>query len=115
MKKTLLGLLILSSTALADPIVLPHPIVLPAKTYDKLWVKSVQITAPLPTLEAMANITLIPYVSATGEVAPSTMAVSLSIPNIFARIGGGDTKLADIMGKILEYVSKEAHDQGKIH
>lgn len=97
------------------PSIVPSaPIVVPSKSYDKYWVTSISISASSPKAEAMAVLSLIPYISTTGEIGPVSLGFSLQIPGIFARIKAGDTELAQIMGLILDYADKEAKKQGKI-
>lgn len=101
------------------PITPTNPITVPAKTFDRLWVtllsvRSEAVSAPdaLPSPDASATIRLLPYSAETLDTAESQ--INVNIPNIFTRISQGDTKLAQILGLILEYAGEEAKRQGLI-
>lgn len=95
------------------PLTPTNPIVV-NKVYDKYWVQNISIGAPSPLGDASASLLMIPYILSTGELAPDTMAFTMVIPNIFARIAAKDGELKQIMAMILDYASKEAKAQGKI-
>lgn len=94
------------------PLVLPSPIIY-QKSFGKLWIRSIVINAPSPNQEASAQIVLYPEVTKTGELAPDSTAIHLSIPNIFGRIRSGDKQLGQLMQHILAYAQKEKVAEGK--
>lgn len=49
------------------PINAKQPIEVPAKSFNKLWASTIEISAPSPTEEAIATIKLVPF-NDQGEV-----------------------------------------------
>lgn len=98
---------------MADPLVPSAPITI-SKSYNKLWISRITIIADSPKREAMAKLSLVPYVKETGELAPASFGFDITIPDIFQRIQGGDMELGSIFSQILAYASKEAKAQGKL-
>jgi len=67
------------------PIDLPSPVVIPAtpeKVLSAVWLRSIVIESP-SVFESRATITELPFSPTTGEIAPGSMAVFWTSPNLF--------------------------------
>ena len=66
------------------PIDLPNPVVIPAtpeKVLSAVWLRSIVIESP-SVFESRATITELPFSPTTGEIAPGSMAVFWTSPNL---------------------------------
>lgn len=66
------------------PIELPDPVVIPAtpeKVLSAVWLRSIVIESP-SVFESRATITELPFSPTTGEIAPGSMAVFWTSPNL---------------------------------
>jgi hypothetical protein len=83
------------------PITPTTPIVVPARTLDKLWAQRIVIMAPEPNGEAFAEVQLLPYSEAGGAVAPDLVKI-LDIQGIMARaVANPDSNIAKAMYYLL--------------
>jgi len=96
-----------------EPLTLTTPIVV-NKSYDKYRILHIDINVAPDGSQAGAMISMIPYNSSTGELAPNSMMIQLSIPDIIQRIVAKDIQMTQIFNLILMYATKEAHAQGKL-
>jgi hypothetical protein len=88
------------------PIMIPTPITVPEKVFDKLWVAQVMISSPGPTQETMAEVVLTPYNEA-GELLPEQSKV-LSITSIMARATAfPESNIAKAMHFIIAAIEEE--------
>lgn len=84
----------------------------PAKEFDKLWVRNIQITARMPGAEASAIVTLLPY-NDSGEVSESDIIV-LNIEDIMAKSQNQDSNIAKAMYFLLLSVDDEYKAQQQV-
>ena len=66
------------------PIELPEPVVIaatPEKVLSAVWLRSIVIESP-SVFESRATITELPFSPTTGEIAPGSMAVFWTSPNL---------------------------------
>lgn len=110
--KKLLAILILF--AVASPCLAfeqadnPEPVTVPAqeaKTYAKLWVRSVNIQAPTPTAKAAAYITLVPWDGA-GSVLNSPVK-TVSVQDLFEK-AKTDTEISQAIDLIIKIADRYA-------
>lgn len=101
------------------PIIPDNPIVVPAKTYNRMWIEFLSVDSPkisgpeaIPNPDASAVFRLRPYDCANLESAQDSITVK--VDSLFQRIAAGDQKLAQILSLILEYAAQEAKTQGLI-
>ena len=96
------------------PILSPvEPSIIPAKTYDKLWVQDVMISAPHPSGEATCNIRMIKFGVFDGvpELEPGNNGIWMNIDNILSK-SVQDNDLANIVQSLLLYIRKAGIEQG---
>lgn len=98
------------------PILTPaEPSVIPAKTYDKLWVQDVMISAPHPTGDATCSVRMIKFGVFDGipELEPGSNGIWMNIEGILAK-SAEDNDLANIIQSLLLYIQKVGVEKGLI-
>jgi hypothetical protein len=83
------------------------PIVIPAtaeKIFDGIWIKNIQINAPLPTKPITANIMICPFNSTTGEL--SNNIKTMQIPDVYA-MAATSSHVALAMSNIFSFVQEQ--------
>lgn len=98
------------------PILTPaEPSVVPAKTYDKLWVQDVMISAPHPTGDAMCSVRMIKFGVFDGipELEPGSNGIWMNIEGILAK-SAEDNDLANIIQSLLLYIQKVGVEKGLV-
>lgn len=87
-----------------------EPIIIPAKTADKLWIVYLNVNSQNPTSPANVFIRLAPYSSETGEIF-NDYAKVIEIPDLFAA-AAKDEVLANAIGTLFNAIEKLAKDRG---
>ena len=98
------------------PILIPaEPSVVPAKTYDKLWIQDVMINAPHPTGDAICSVRMIKFGVFDGvpELEPGSNGIWMNIEGILAK-SAEDNDLANIIQSLLLYIQKVGVEKGLI-
>ena len=96
------------------PILSPvEPSIVPARTYDKLWVQDVMISAPHPTGDAMCSVRMMKFGVFDGvpELEPGNNGVWMNIEGILAK-SAEDNDLANIIQSLLLYIQKVGVEKG---
>jgi hypothetical protein len=83
-----------------------HPVTVPSKTYDRIWVEEVVISAPDPNGDAEARVKLRRFSVAAGvaelEASPGEW---VSVPDIL-NAAETDADLALVVNALMAYVAK---------
>lgn len=90
------------------PLKIKEAIIVPEKSFDKYWVASITISAPMPGHEVSARAYLLPH-NDLGEVYPEG-GVELAIEDISAKAAMGGN-FAKAMYFILEAINEEKEAQ----
>jgi len=96
------------------PVLVPaDPSIIPAKTYDKLWVQDVMISAPHPTGDAMCSVRMTKFGVFDGvpELEPGNNGIWMNIDGILAK-SVEDNDLANIIQSLLLYIQKVGIEKG---
>jgi len=96
------------------PVLVPaDPSIIPAKTYDKLWVQDVMISAPHPTGDAMCSVRMTKFGVFDGvpELEPGNNGIWMNIEGILAK-SVEDNDLANIIQSLLLYIQKVGIEKG---
>jgi hypothetical protein len=96
------------------PVLTPvEPSVIPAKTYDKLWVQDVMISAPHPSGDATCSVRMVKFGVFDGipEIEPGSQGVWMNIEGILTK-SLEDSDLAHIIESLLLYIQKVGVDKG---
>lgn len=93
------------------PIQTYKKIEIPAQEFDKLWVCSVTISAPIPGQEASACVALLPY-NDTGETCPSRVEI-LDIDNLISKSLDQSSNIAKAMYFLLAAIDDEYVEKNK--
>ena len=90
------------------------PLVVPATTYDRIWVELVEISAPNPSADATAYVRLRRYsLRDDGSVATDPESFRLEVPNLIAS-SATDPDLAEVVTALMSYIAKIGISNGVI-
>jgi hypothetical protein len=98
------------------PILNPvEPSVVPAKTYDKLWIQDITISAPHPSLDATCSVKMLKFgvFDNVAELEPASPGIWMSIDHILSK-SQEDPELANIIQSLMLYIKKEGIERGII-
>jgi hypothetical protein len=96
------------------PVLAPvEPSVIPAKTYDKLWIQDVMISAPHPAQDATCSVRMVKFGVFDGvpEIEPGNNGVWMNIDGILTK-SLEDNDLANIIQSLLLYIQKVGIEKG---
>lgn len=92
-------------------IILPEQEVIPEKTYDKLWVKEINIYAPDPNHDVSARVLLQPFTVVDGRAELSPKPGRWLEINGLLKRAETDAELAGVVTGLMTYVSRAAAEQ----
>lgn len=91
-----------------------QPLTIPARTYDRVWVEQIEITAPSPAGDAVARVRLRRFdVDGQGEVHIEADSQKLEVENLLAT-SQTDADLAAAVGSLMAYIAKAGVAAGVI-
>lgn len=82
-----------------------------SKTYDKVWVEEIVISAPDPNADAVARVRLRLFADAGGQRELSPEPILLSVNGLLAQ-AAGDADLDAVVTALMAYVAKLAASRG---
>lgn len=88
-------------------LIAKEPSIIPEKTFDKLWVEEIIISAPNPNEDANAMVKLKKFgvFDGVAEFMPTDNGIRLDIENLLAK-SAEDQELASIVYSLLLYIKK---------
>ena len=89
------------------PITPKTPIVEVAETYDRMWLDNMNIMANNVGGDATVSITLKPFNSVNGHIAPPHLWKTILISNVLEKINAGDVLMAQCYGAVMAVVQAE--------
>ena len=87
------------------------PLIVPATTYDRIWVELIEISAPSPSADANAYVRLRRFGVRDGAVVTDPESFRLEVPNILA---SSDPDLTAVVTGIMNYIAKVGAVEGII-
>lgn len=89
------------------------PLSVPAKTFDKVWIELIEISAPSPDQDAIARVRLRRFQTVDGasELEPDSM--KLEVTDILAK-SQTDPDLAAAVSTLMAYIAKVGRENGVI-
>lgn len=91
-----------------------EPTVVPSKTFDKWWIKEINIIAPDPNGDAHAHVVLAKFRTKDDGLAElSSETNDLNIMNILSS-SQNDGELASIINYLMTYIARVGIEQGII-
>jgi len=96
------------------PILLAaQPLVIPERTFDKIWVEAISISAPSPDQDATAIVRLRRFQTVDGVSECEQESQKLEVNGILA-LAETDSDLAAAVGALMAYIAKIGVEQGVI-
>lgn len=90
------------------------PLVIPARTYDRIWIEAVEISAPRPDGDAVARVRLRRFtVDDTGVVHTEPDSQKLEVVDILSK-AATDPELQAAIESLMAYIGKAGIEQGVI-
>lgn len=91
-----------------------EPLVIPARTYDRIWIEAVEILAPRPDGDAVARVRLRRFcVDDQGVVHTEFDSQKIEVADILAK-SATDADLAAAVQALMAYIGKAGVEQGVI-
>jgi hypothetical protein len=95
-------------------LIAAQPLAVPARTYDRVWIEAIEITAPSPSGDATARVRLRRFdVDESGVVHTEPDSQKLEVENLLAS-AQSDPDLAAAVGSLMAYIAKVGIQQGVI-
>lgn len=94
-------------------LVAASPTTVPAKTFDKIWVEQILISAPDPNGDAFARVTVRPFGVFDGVAELSPETVFLDVPGILSE-SATDADLDAAITSLMAFVRKIGVAQGVV-
>jgi len=95
-------------------LIAAQPLAVPARTYDRVWIEAIEITAPSPSGDATARVRLRRFdVDESGVVHTEPDSQKLEVENLLAS-AQSDPDLAAAVGSLMAYIAKGGIQQGVI-
>jgi hypothetical protein len=95
-------------------LIAAQPLTVPARTYDRVWIEAIEITAPSPSGDATARVRLRRFdVDEAGVVHTEPDSQKLEVENLLAS-AQADPDLAAAVGSLMAYIAKVGIQQGVI-
>ena len=99
---------------MALPILLAsQPLVVPAKTFDKIWVEAISISAPSPDQDATAIVRLRRFQTIDGVSECEQESQKIEVNGILS-LAETDPELAAAVGSLMAYIAKVGAEKGLI-
>lgn len=95
-----------------DTLLSADPLLIPAKSYDAVWVEEVVVSAPDPLSEVTARVRLRRFCSADGSLEPSP-GQWLEVQDVLTG-AGADPELGAVVSSLMAYVAKIGRENGII-
>jgi len=90
------------------------PLVIPARTFDRIWIEAVEISAPRPDGDAVARVRLRRFcVDDQGVVHTEPDSQKLEVADILSK-SASDADLAAAVQALMAYIGKAGVEQGLI-
>lgn len=93
-------------------LVAAEPLVIPAKSYDSIWVEEVIVSAPDPSQPVTARVRLRRFCQADGSLEPNP-GCWVSVQDVLTG-AAADAELAAVVSSLMAYVAKLGAEQGII-
>jgi len=91
-----------------------HPVTIPSKVYDKVWIEEVVISAPDPNADALARVRYRRFAVVDGvaelEPAPSQW---LEVQDVLAT-ATSDPDLDAVVSRLMTYIERIGREQGVV-
>lgn len=89
------------------------PLSVPAKSFDKVWIELIEISAPSPDGDAVARVRLRRFQTVDGVSELEPDSVKLEVADILSK-SATDPDLAAAVGALMAYIAKVGREEGII-